>query len=273
MSRALLNLVQNAVRYANSRVEIGDAQRRRGIRADRRRRRRRHPASRPRAGVRTVHPPGRKPRPRHRRLAWGWPSCNGWPLITAAPSRCGTVPGRRPLLRCAGRPEDALLRGVAARQQLIDAQPVAARHLEGPSAPCDRFTGVRDAADDAQQATRQRCVRRILPRLHPYPAAGPPRRPPGRPRAARSRRTAAPPRAGLRGALGNSPPTAVNTSIGVTSPSQSPCSSTTISMWSREARSSSSTFSTGVVSSTYSGSRASSTRSMGPDWTTAAARP
>ena len=90
--------MQNAVRYANSRVEIGLTRNAAeefeltvdddggGIpQADRERvfepfiRRTKAATEAPAAP------------------AWGWPSCNGWPPITAAPSRCGTVPGRRPL--------------------------------------------------------------------------------------------------------------------------------------------------------------------------------
>ncbi len=67
LRRMLRNLIDNALRYAKSGVEVSRAARGRGGRADRVGRRPGHPGRRPRAGLRPLRPARRRPQPgRHR---------------------------------------------------------------------------------------------------------------------------------------------------------------------------------------------------------------
>ena len=99
MSRALLNLVQNAVRYASRLVHVSLAARADGaeliVDDDGG-----HTGQGPRQDLRTLHPPGREPRPRHRRPGLGWPLSSAWrPRIMATSACMAALGGARFILR------------------------------------------------------------------------------------------------------------------------------------------------------------------------------
>ena len=154
----------------------------------------------------------------------------GLAIVQRVAANHGTIdvqdsPWAAPASCCAGRPEDALLRGVAARQQLIDAQPVAARHLERSIRPRRSFPrrpgcGRRRAAGNPP-ASRPAHFQGCIHVQQPGRLVG--RQPP--PSSSQEPSDSGTASRGSSRCSGSSPPTAVNTSIGVTSPSHTPCSS------------------------------------------------
>ena len=105
LARMVSNLVDNAARHATSAVQIGLTTHDDRRAPDRRRRRSRHPVSRPRTGLRTIRSPRHQPHPRPR---WQRSRARRRPLHRHPPSR--PRPGRRqpdrrrPLHRRATRP-------------------------------------------------------------------------------------------------------------------------------------------------------------------------
>ena len=96
LERVVVNLVENAVRYARSRVEVTVQGSRRGRPADGGGRRPRRPGRRPGARLRAVHPARRRPQPRRRAAPGsGWRSSGNSSARTAATCTWTTLLIRR----------------------------------------------------------------------------------------------------------------------------------------------------------------------------------